>query len=284
MKKLRALIYRLSAAIQETVFVWWLWLPVTAFRYRKSKRVPVIASLTSYPARIQKAWRSIETLLRQTNIPESLILVLSLEEFPDRKLPRKLQEQMKRGLKVLWTTQNGRSYDKLLPVMHAYATTPIITFDDDKYFPSTLIEQLFSAHQDNPAHIVGARGWNIVRTKRTNEFRFGVDWERLVNAQKGDFLHLPGGNGSLYPPGTLSDQVLNLDEALRVCPTTDDIWIWACAIQAKTPFLCLGLAAHKVVGAQAFTPSLSAVNSQNEDQQFQAALDHFRLRSQLDNQ
>lgn len=65
---------------------------------RKQK---IVVSLTSYPARIDTVWLTIETLLRQSMKPDELILWLADEQFPSKDLlPKKLISQTKEDCKL----------------------------------------------------------------------------------------------------------------------------------------------------------------------------------------
>lgn len=237
----------------------------------------VVIGMTSYPARITSAWKAVETLLRQDVSGIPVILVLAEEEFPNRAIPLRLEAQARRGLQILWTARNGKSFDKLLPIRRAFTGATIITVDDDKYFPKTLVSELLSAHQSHPGHIIGARGWRVVADQQTGQLSFGTGWIRSQPGDAGYGLHVPGGNGCLYPPDSLDPVVDDLDLALELCPTTDDIWFWVAAHLKKTPTYCLGMPPHRPIGSQKDTPALSDVNHQREQDQFHRVLRHFDL-------
>ena len=279
-KTIKRAFFRLSDALQEALLVLWLGLPL-GFLYRTRTTVPVIASLTTYPPRIDKSWQAIETLLRQSVAPERLILVLSLEEFPSLELPKRIRGQMKRGLEVLWVDRNGRSYDKMLPARSKFPRMTVVTFDDDKFFPRNLLRELFEASLQNPGSVVGARGWIIRKLEAEPELRFGDGWTRATQGIKGSHLFTPGGNGCLYPYNSLSHWVDDLDEALRVCPTSDDIWFWGALQKNKSSVVCLGMPPHRPVSRLKRGPSLSSINSTGEDTQFQTVLDYFNIRGHV---
>lgn len=275
--KLPPRVYVLSDRLRESLLTLHLSMPRWPTGTTVGRRDGVVIGMTSYPARINEAWKAIETLLRQDGAGIPVVLVLSEDEFPGRIIPRRLHNQTKRGLQILWTDTNGRSFDKLLPVRKAFPNATIITVDDDKYFPRTLVCKLLDAHALNPGHIIGARGWRVLPDTHTGEVHFGTGWIRSEPGDTGSGLHVPGGNGCLYPPGSLDSVVDDLDLAQRLCPTTDDIWFWVAAHRAGTPVYCLGLPAHRPIGSQRDTPALSDVNSQREQEQFQSVLQHFGI-------
>jgi hypothetical protein len=273
-------VYRLSDSLKELFLVLWLWLPV-GFAYQPRRTVPVIASLTTYPPRISKSWMAIETLLRQSVRAERLVLVLNNEEFPTRDLPRAIKRQTRRGLEILWAERNGRSHDKLIPVRAKYPGATIVTFDDDKYFPRTLLDELVSASMHYPGHVIGARGWLVRRADEHGDVHFGLGWTRATAGSAGSNLFTPGGNGCLYPPDSLSSMVDDLDAALEVCPAADDIWFWGALQKNKSLVACLGLPAHRPVSSLKDGPALSSIDPLEEDSQFQHALRHFGIREQI---
>ena len=275
-------LYQVAEWVREVSLIAFLWLPDLAPWMRPKMQIPVTVSVTSYPSRIGKAWLALETLMRQTVRPERLLLVLSTEEFPTKKLPSKIRSQVRRGLTVLWVTGNNRSYDKLLPTREAFPDATIVTFDDDKYFPSNLLKRLYGASLENPGCIVGARGWEIHSSDLRPGVHYGENWHRLNASETGHNLLMPGGNGCLYPPGALDPMVDNVVAAREICPTADDIWFWAAILKSGTLSHCLGLPAHRPVAVQSRTAALSQVNATGNDPQFLAAIDHFGVRGKLE--
>lgn len=272
MRVLKKGFYALTDSLRELVMVTLLALPNFCRRGTTSE-IAVIASLTTYPPRIGLAWLAIETLLRQSVKPRKLILVLSEEEFPKKIVPRRIQQQSRRGLEILWVARNGRSYDKLIPVRQRYPGETIVTFDDDKFFPRTLLEELYLASVQNPGSVIGSRGWVIPAEDK--EIHYGSDWVRATPGARGRNLFTPGGNGCLYPPRSLDPTSENLDLALEICPTADDIWFWFATQRTASPTVCLGLRPHRSIRSQKGTPALSAINSTKNDDQFQQMLKRF---------
>jgi hypothetical protein len=275
--RLPSVVYTITDQLRESLITLRLALPHWRAVAKSAPVSGVVLGMTSYPARIRSAWKAVETLLRQDVSGIPVILVLSEDEFPDRVIPRRLRAQRKRGLQVLWTKRNGRSFDKLLPIRQEFPGATIITVDDDKYFPPTLVSELLGAHQKHPNHIIGSRGWRVLPAEDTGAVSFGTGWVRSQPGDKGRGLHVPGGNGCLYPPDSLATIVDDLDLALDLCPTTDDIWFWAAAHLKKTPFYCLGMPPHRPIGSQEDTPALSDVNQHHEQHQFERVLKHCGL-------
>jgi len=236
----------------------------------------VIVSLTSFPERIGHAWIPIEAMFRQTTPPEKVVLVLAEDEFPGKHLPRSIRRQVKRGLEILWTERNGRSYNKLLPVRRAYPDATIVTVDDDIIYGKALLSDLLAAATLDPQAIIGHRG-------RIMKYDGGclapyAKWPKADTRISSNSLFLTGVGGVLYPPHSLPEELLlDLDLAERLCPTADDIWFWAVARKAGARLLCLGSGQLRELGAQRGSKALRDVNCVDgkNDVQLRNVIDHF---------
>ena len=199
----------------------------------------VVVSLTSFPARIQHAWIPIETIFQQNRLPAKVVLVLSEQEFPGRRLPRQIRHQEERGLEILWVKRNTRSYKKLLPTRAAYPDARIVTIDDDLLYAPWALAELIAAADENPGAIVGHRGWEI--DGQPGRLEPYVNWARAGRSTPSERVFLTSGAGVLFPPGILCDDYLfDIDLAEELCPNADDIWFWAVARLSGTPLICLG--------------------------------------------
>lgn len=283
MSNLRRLFFQATDVLKELGLLLTLSLPTMQVREVRRASAPVVVALTSYPPRIGSAWRAIETLLRQSMRPQSLVLVLAKEEFPDQRVPRRIRLQERRGLEILWVDKNGRSFDKLLPLLERYPEASIITCDDDKYFPSDLVSSLVSAQIGHPGAIIGARGWSMRFARDGQSINYGDNWRRAHAGETGLHLFLPGGNGALYPPGSLDKGVSDLGRAVALCPTADDIWFWGHAQKARTPMVCLGMRPHRAVKLVSQSPALSDVNITANQNQFDNVMRELNLEVTVKN-
>lgn len=198
----------------------------------------LIASLTSFPARIEHVWITIESLFQQSYKPWKVVLVLAEEEFPGKKLPKTLEDQVDRGLEIIWVSRNTRSFKKLLPVKEKYPSSYIVTFDDDIIYETKRTERLVRFYKSNPGCIVACRGKEVLLAKQG--FMPYMEWP-MANRKSPDGKVLATGvGGILYPPGLLNEQMLlDIDNAQRLTPTADDIWFWATAVYSNVPVRCL---------------------------------------------
>ncbi|MFS3010283.1 hypothetical protein AAH021_23745 [Bacteroides thetaiotaomicron] len=102
----------------------------------------VICSLTSFPARIENIWVSIETVMRQTYKPDAIILWLAESQFPDHKLPETLVRLQDKGLTIRFVDEDLRSHKKYYYVLQEFKDSNVILLDDDLYYPDGLVENL----------------------------------------------------------------------------------------------------------------------------------------------
>ena len=85
-----------------------------------NKNENIVVSLTSFPARINKVWMTIDSLMRQTVAPSSINLYLSEEDFPqkEKSLGTNLLRFKKYGLNIVWVKDNLRPHKKYLYAFH----------------------------------------------------------------------------------------------------------------------------------------------------------------------
>jgi len=246
--------------------------------FQNDLRSGVVVSLTSFPARIHVAWRAIESIFQQDTKPAEVVLVLSLEEFPDRKIPPTIESQCDRGLTLLWTDENTRAYKKLLPTMRDFPDSAIVTVDDDVVYAPWMLGQLLEASRKCPNAVVGHRGRVITGPPRLLE-RY-QSWPSAGPDSPPARILLTGVGGILYPAHLLRTSVFdNYALAKTLCPFNDDLWFWACTRLANMLPMCLGNHPFDAMDDADETESLYSVNGPGgmNDVQFKAVCDHFGL-------
>lgn len=276
----------ITAASRRTA--WFVASLETRARHAASGRAParvtdVTVSLTSYPARLQSARLPIWSLLNQSVSPAQVILVLAEDEFPGRRLPVWVDRASNRGLRVMWTPHNTRSYKKLVPLLEGHHGSTIVTADDDAIYPHWWLERLIDAAADSPSAIVGYRATEI--TFRQDRLAPYVDWPPASLATPTARVFLSGVGGILYPPGSLPPTASDMAVAIRLCPTADDIWFRAMALYHGTEVRPVGdtFADFPVSGRSQRAGALRNLNVAGgaNERQFRSVLDHFDLWERL---
>ena len=191
----------------------------------QKKEGRIIASLTTFPARIENLWIVIESILRQSHKPDMLILWLSKEQFPSIDvLPKRLVSLQNRGLQIRFCDGDLRSHKKYYYVLKDYPNDHLFTFDDDLIYPSNTISSVLLAAESAPNCIVGRYSNQIMfddkgnvcfmRNKR-KDIAYKALWSTFIGS----------GGGTLYPAGFLPEITKDKDTFMTICKTADDVWL-----------------------------------------------------------
>lgn len=189
------------------------------------EKLPIIVSLTSFPARIKKLHIVIESLLRQKAAPEKIILWLSKDQFPGEMsdVPKSLLMQQSRGLEIRFVDGDIRSHKKYYYVFREYPKKHVLTIDDDLLFPSTFIFDTYRVATDHPNSVVANFGSKISWNATLNCFE--KKYERIPPCTTGKNLFFGSGGGTLFPPNRVNDYLDDIQVIMQLCPTADDIYL-----------------------------------------------------------
>lgn len=224
----------------------------------------VIVSLTTFPARIDLVWITIETILRQNYRPERIILWLADSQFESiDKLPPKLLRQINRGLEIKFC-DDLLSHKKYYYAMKNYPDAIIITIDDDTYYPEDFVEKLFETHKRYPNTICCNLGHLI--TVENGEIEPYKNWKSGADGYDtpSHYLVPIGCEGILYPPKCLNKEVFNKNHIKELCPTADDLWLKSMA--ALNGVRAVKNNAKSITYANLISSKRSSLSKQNVDQ------------------
>ncbi|ALT69746.1 glycosyltransferase family 2 protein [Methanobrevibacter millerae] len=206
--------------------------------HKRDKKL--IVSLTSFPERLYDIHYCIFSIFNQSIKPDEVVLWLASDQFPngENDIPPNVLNLKKFGLKIKWC-KDVKSYKKLIPALSEYPNDLIVTADDDLFYPKNWLELLYDEHKKNPKYIICQRSRNV-SLNTEGSFESYNDWELNVGETKPSFINLStNGAGSLFPPNSLHEDVCNNELFEKLCPTADDIWVWAMAILNKTKIKCV---------------------------------------------
>jgi hypothetical protein len=195
----------------------------------ESQRNGIIISLTSFSGRIDKVYLTIESIFSQKlAAPQKVILWLSIEEFPNKSLPNSLIRLQSRGLDIFFVENNFKSFKKLIYSYKLECWSKIITIDDDIFYPAWWLCHLLEQSEKNPSTVVCYRGHFI---QKKNESVL-VPYKDIITNNKDSIIPeyslMPTGvGGVLYPKDSLSEDLLDHECFLKLCPNADDIWFKA---------------------------------------------------------
>ncbi len=201
------------------------------------RNVKLIASLTTFPDRINSVAITIKTIMNQTVKADEINLYLAIEQFPNKEndLPAELLKLKDFGLKIKFCNDT-KSYKKIIPALKEYKNDIIITFDDDIYYEKDTIETLYNSYLKNPKVIQANRIWHIeLKENRViPKDKSFLYWNEENYKTPSFFNTIIGCGGVLYPPNSLDERVLDEDIFTKIIPTQDDIWLWGMAVLKGT--------------------------------------------------
>lgn len=202
---------------------------------QEKREQKIIVSLTSFPARINTVWLTIESLMRQTLKPDVIILWLGEDQFTGiDSLPKSLKKQQKRGLTIEFC-EDIKPHKKYYYAFQKFRDDLIITVDDDIFYPNWMIEGLMELHEGFPTSICCNRA-HLITFNEDGEPNSYDDWlsnPKQINGPTKALLPT-GVGGVLYPPNSVDAEVFNKENIKNLCLFADDIWLKVMSLKKGT--------------------------------------------------
>ena len=111
----------------------------------------IILSFTSFPARISNVWQVVESIKRQSVLPEKIVLWLSLKQFPGGEgIPDSLLNEVDDLFEIRMVEDDIRSHKKFYYVMQEYPDKAFVTCDDDIYYHPDTLKYLVECSKKHP--------------------------------------------------------------------------------------------------------------------------------------
>ncbi len=244
-----------------------------------------IVSLTSFPVRIKRVWLAIESILRQKEKPDAIILWLSKKEFAGRSsLPKSLL-RLEKWIQIEFCDDNLMPHNKYYHTLTKYPKANIITVDDDVIYPPNLIGDLKKCHKEHPNSISSTITRVIRQTNgKIHPYIEWNGWRKGEQAKSHKFLQL-GVGGVLYPPGSLDNEIFNKEILKEKALKADDLWLKVMSLKNDTKIVSLGGTTYRKL-----LPILFKYNRQlmrinigegQNDKVFNDLLDHYQLKDLL---
>ncbi len=196
-----------------------------SFRACSKNEGGIIVSFTTIPARINRIWIMIESILRQTQKPDRLILWLSNEQFPCIDvLPKILLDQTSRGLEIRFMSGDIRSHKKYYYALKEFCNYYLLTVDDDIIYRSTMISDMYNYSRHFPGSVISQYCMKMIWNEEEIE-SFSL-WPIIVEETTPNLFSFFGsGGGTLFPPFSMDPDVLNEDLFMNLTPLADDVWL-----------------------------------------------------------
>ncbi len=197
-------------------------------------KIPVYISLTSIFKNQDILLKTLQSIMKQTRLPDKIFLYLSEESyildtgFKDKKITNSNLLKFINNNSIIYIkwVKNTGSYRKLLPLLKDKWDEDciIITIDDDTLYDTHLIENLINDYNKQNC-VIGYRGFTPSFDKPEN-----FDYLKRVKLQHLSLYNFfTGKGGILYNPQFFHkthDLIFNDKIYLDTCPTCDDIWFY----------------------------------------------------------
>jgi glycosyltransferase involved in cell wall biosynthesis len=190
----------------------------------------ITVNLTTTESRQKFCIQTILSLTQQTITPDKIRVWISREPYlRDTGIntePNWVTDlnKIKNIIEICWTKNTG-PYRKLIPALKSADDDDIIiTADDDIIYGETWLESLLLASKENPDMIIAARVKKITRNFLGIQKSY-MQWPIITEDSilKKDFIVTHGG-GTLFKKKFIRRDLLDNENFISVCPTTDDLW------------------------------------------------------------
>ena len=190
---------------------------------KKKRKQKVVVSLTSFPARIEKVWVTIETIFRQSVKADEVILWLADSQFDGfDSLPESLKSLCNRGLTIRFC-DDLRSHKKYYYTFKDYGDDLVILMDDDTFYPKDVIKKLMRLHKKYPDDIISMLSQQVPDDLTI----LPSDWTYIHTFKPHSNRVQPfTGQGTLYQPNKFDHILFNKELLLKLTPYADDLWVY----------------------------------------------------------
>lgn len=190
----------------------------------EGSHVPIVVSLTSFPARIGNVWMTIESLLCQSHKPKSIILWLSRDQFPNElsDLPVRLVKQQERGLVIRFVDGDIRSFKKFYYAFQEFKNSLVMTLDDDLLLPSYFMKSIYDCKLRHPESTIASFGFRYSWSNQTDYI--AAETTTICPGDTGRNLFFGSGGGTLFDT-KIAAKMDAIEKIRELCPTADDIYL-----------------------------------------------------------
>ncbi len=188
----------------------------------------VTVSLTSHSTRTERVYLAIESIAAGIEKPGRIILWLDDARIFD-DLPESLRRLRKRGLEIRMCDNYG-PHTKYYPfIEYEEIEGPLVTADDDSFYPPTWLKRLHEEHEATPEIVVA---YKALRVQITNErIEPYLNW-RFCLEEEADLRNFALGVGGVIYPAAFLRRLKEAGTAfIACCPRHDDVWLHANAVR-----------------------------------------------------
>lgn len=192
------------------------------FNERCEKRI--IVSLTSFPARIPILHLVIGGLFCQKRMPDKIILWLSLEQFPDKIVPKELKRLENDVFEIRFIPNDLRSHKKYFYSFKEFKEDYVILVDDDIYYDTNLVERLVTKADSNNNTIICRHG-SLLNFDSNDNLLSYKERKHIETETSDQNFFFGSGGGTLFIPALMYKDCLRPELFQKLTPLADDIWL-----------------------------------------------------------
>jgi hypothetical protein len=236
---------------------------------------PLIVSLTSYPLRYGTLGYTLKSLLAQSTRADQTILWIAHRD--KSALPENIRALEKHGLTISYC-DDVRSHKKYTYTFKAFPDAFIVTADDDAFYWRKWLEELVAAYDPAKREIPCHRAHRIIFKNGHSPDTYSKWNHNISDAIASPVIFPTGLGGVLYSLPLLHPDVVDIDRAMALTPTADDIWLFWMARRAGTVFKKVGPRRrfHNWTGTQeASLYQANVLSQQSNDRQIVAMIEAY---------
>ena len=191
---------------------------------KKKRDKKIIATLTTFPARINTVWITIETIMRQSIKPDEIILWLAKDQFDGMdSLPDNLTKLCSRGLTIKFC-DDLKSYKKFYYTFKHYPNDLVITFDDDMFYPKNTISTLLKLSRQYPNDTISITAQSVPEDLSELPSEWCFLSEQAISSNRAQAYT---GSGTLFHPNMYDKLLFEKYIFQDIAPLADDLWMYA---------------------------------------------------------
>lgn len=200
------------------------------FMHYKRTEDLIVASLTSYPQRINVVSKVIHSIQKQYLRPDRIVLTLSKQQFPNLEddLPQELKMLQNQDLTIKWVDDDIRPHKKYFYVMQDMPNAIVITFDDDVLYDKDVISTLYESYLKHPNCVSCMRAHRMLLDKnRIGKYKDWIIEDNSLSQKESHYAVATGVGGVLYPPYAFGVAAFDCGFIKNNCIDADDLWLKA---------------------------------------------------------
>lgn len=239
-----------------------------------------VVSLTTYGARFRTVHLTLTSIGMGKVRPARVILWIDDPALRQNLTPM-LRRLVRRGLEIR-ACENWGPHKKYFPYLaEADSSLPLVTADDDVFYPRSWLARILQAHENHPSDVVAYR----VRRLAVDRSRLlpYSEWTLASDTHASVCGVAIGVSGVLYPPAVFAHLTRDGSKFMTVAPFADDLWLHSrLAANGVATRQVLPTAVHFMPFSFAPDQALASVNQgRNRNDEYARHLYDSRLLSVL---